>query len=74
MGIRFLGRKWRFPDLLYANNLVLCGELEEDLKVMVRCFVEVCGRKGLKVNADMRKVMVLGREEGLKCEICVDGT
>ena len=37
------------------------------------CFVEVCRRIGLKVNAVKRKVFVLGGEEGLECEICVDG-
>ena len=30
----------RLPDLLYANDLVLCGKLEEDLKVTVEHFVE----------------------------------
>ena len=30
------------PGLLYADDLVLCGELEEDLNVMERHFVEVC--------------------------------
>ena len=32
---------------------------------MVRCFVEVCRRIGLKVNADKSKVVVLNGEEGL---------
>ena len=31
-------------------------------------FVEAC-RKGLKVNADKSKVMVLKGEEGLECEV-----
>ena len=35
------GREWRLPGLLYADELVLCGELEEDLRVMVRQFAEV---------------------------------
>ena len=43
---------------MYADDMVLCGESEEDLKMMVERFVEVCGR-GLKVNADKIKVMVL---------------
>ena len=36
-GGRFLEdrKEWRLPDLLYADNLVLCGELEKDLKAMV---------------------------------------
>ena len=33
---------------------------------------EVC-RRGLKVNEVKSKVMVLGGEEGLECEVCVDG-
>ena len=39
---------------------------------MVGWFVEVC-RRGLKVNAGMSKVMVLNVEEGLKCEVYIDG-
>ena len=36
-GVRFQeeGREWRLPGLLYADDLVLCGELEMDLRVMV---------------------------------------
>ena len=42
-GVRFQEekRKWRLPDLLYADDLLLCGELEEDLRAMVEHFVEV---------------------------------
>ena len=47
-----------WSGLLYADNLVLCGELEEDLRLMVEEFVEVCRRRGLKVNACKSKVMV----------------
>ena len=35
-------------------------------------FVEVCRRRGLKVNAGKSKVMVLGGEEGLECDVSVD--
>ena len=61
-----IGRReeWRLPGLLYADDLVLCGELEEVLRAMVRCFAEVCRRRGLKVNTGKSKVMVLGGEEG----------
>ena len=58
------GRESRLPGLMYADNLVLCGESEEDLRAIVGCFVEVCRRRGLKVNAGKSKVMVLGGEEG----------
>ena len=41
-GVRFLegGREWRLHGLLYAGDLVLCGELEEDLRAMVRLFAK----------------------------------
>ena len=32
-------REWRLPGFLYADDLVWCGELEENLKVMLRHFV-----------------------------------
>ena len=38
----------------------------------MRRFVVVC-RRDLKVNADKNKVMLLGREEGLECEVYVGG-
>ena len=37
MGVRFQegeGEKWRLPGFLYADDLILCFVLEEDLKVM----------------------------------------
>ena len=65
-------RERRLPGLLYADHLVLCGESEEDLRVMVGGFAKVC-RRGLKVNAGEGKVMVLNGKEGLVCEVHVDG-
>ena len=53
------------PGILYADDLVLCSELEEDLRGMVGCFAEVYRRRGLKLNAGKSKVMVSGGEEGL---------
>ena len=35
------GRDWRFPELLYSDNLALFGEFEEGLRVMVGHFVEL---------------------------------
>ena len=67
-----MGREWRLPGLLYADDLVLCGELEENLRAVVGHFVEVCRIRALKVNASKSKVMVLGGEEGLKYEVCMD--
>ena len=36
------GREWRLPGLFYADDLLLCGESEEDLRLMVGWFAEVC--------------------------------
>ena len=60
------------PGFLYAYEMVLCNESEEDLRAMVGRFAEVCRRKGLKVNAGKSKVMVLKGEKGLEFEIHVD--
>ena len=46
---------------MYADDLVLCGESEEDLRAVVRRFAEVCRKRGLKFNIDKSKVMVLNR-------------
>ena len=54
----FGGGERRLPIFLYTDDLVLCHETEEDLKVMVWCFVEVCMRSP-EVNADEGKVMLL---------------
>ena len=35
-------------------------------------FVEVCSRRGLRVNAGKKKVMILNGEEGLEREVSVD--
>ena len=48
------------PELLYADDLVLCGGLEEDLRANVGRFIEVWRRRGLKGNADESKVILLG--------------
>ena len=63
------GKEWRLPSLLYADDLVLCGESEEDPRVMVGWFIEVCVRRGLKMNAGKGKLMVLNEEEGLECQV-----
>ena len=57
------GREWRLTVLLYADDLVLCGELEEDLRARVGLIV-VSRKRGLQVNVCQTKVMVLGGEEG----------
>ena len=59
--MRFLeeGREWRLPGLLHEDELVLCGELEEDLRTIVGRFVEVCRRRGLKFNTGKSKLMMV---------------
>ena len=51
---------------LCVDDLVLCGEYEGDLKVMVESFVEECERRDLRVNANKSKVIVSGGKEGLE--------
>ena len=58
------------PGFLYVDDLPLYGEFE-DLRTMVKLFVEVC-RRGLKVNAGKSKVMLLGGKDGMKCEVYMD--
>ena len=59
------------PGLLYADDLVLCGESKEDRRAIGRRFIEVC-RRVLKDNAGKRKVILLDGEEGLECVVCVN--
>ena len=59
--------------MLYADYLVLCTELEEDLRMMIENFVKEEKRRGLRMNADQRIVMVLGEEEGSVSEVSFDG-
>ena len=33
----------------------------------------MCRKRGVKINAGENKVMVLGGEEGLECEVCIGG-
>ena len=51
-GVSFMedGRKCRLPGFLYVDDLVLCFESEEDLRVMLGRFAEVCRRRGLKIR------------------------
>ena len=39
------GREWRLIGLLYAYDLVLCGESEEDLRPMIGRFVRCVGEE-----------------------------
>ena len=66
-------RHWISPSLLYASDLVLYSESDEDPRAVVGPFVRVHRKRGLKINAGKNKVMALGRDEELEGEVCVDG-
>ena len=64
------GKECRLPRLLRVDHLVLGGESEEDLRVMIRGFDGgIYKRKGLKVNVDRSKVMELEGEDGWVYEV-----
>ena len=52
------GREWRFSDLFYAYDLVLCDDSEEDLRAVVGRFIEICKRRSLKVNTGKSEMRV----------------
>ena len=62
IGVRFLeeSKEWRLPGRCLGFMWGAGGRL----KVMLARFVEVCMRRGLKLNADKGKAVVLGGEEG----------
>ena len=53
--------------------MVLCDELNDNLRAIVGCFVKVCRRIGLEINVDESKVMVLNGEEGLEYQVHMIG-
>ena len=57
---------------MHADYSVLFDESEEDLRAIVGRFIEVCRRRGLKVNVGKSEVIRLGGEERLKRDICVN--
>ena len=62
-------REWRLPSLLYADNLVLCGESEEDLRARWKNFLRFVGEEVVKSSKS--KVMGLNEEDGLECQVRV---
>lgn len=74
-GVRLIKgvNEWTLSDLLYADDLVLVGENESELKLMIESFDKVCIRRGMRVNADKSKVMVFGGEDGSVCDIRIGG-
>ena len=70
-GVRFLEdeREWRLPCLLDVDDLGLWDKSEEFLRVMLARFAEMYRKRCVKDNESKRKVMILGEEEELECEI-----
>jgi hypothetical protein len=73
-GVRIIGRgdEWMVPCLLYADDLVLCGESEGSLRNLVKEFNRVCKRRGLAINVGKSKVMVMNGVD-VQCHVEVDG-
>ena len=57
--------------LLYADDLVFHGESEK--AEIDEMFVNVCKRRGLKMNVEESMVIVYGWEERLLCQVIMDG-
>ena len=55
-------KEWKLSDLS-----IVCGESEDDMRVMVGHFVEVRKRRSPNRNADKGKVIVLGGGGGERC-------
>src|SRR5678816_3403816 len=73
-GVRMMEneREWRVPYLLYADDLILCGESEECLRGLVEGFGRVC-KRSFKVNVVKSKVIVVSEKGSLWCEAMLDG-
>ena len=52
---------------------MLFAEQEDDLRIMMGYFVELCKRRCVKLNKDKSKETVLGSENGSVDEVNVDG-
>ena len=46
-----MGNTWRVNQQLYADDTVLIGESEENLRELLKEFNSVCKKRKLKVNA-----------------------
>ena len=72
-GVRLIenGKEWKVPCLLYADDLVSCSESVENLR-LGELFGRVCKRRGMKVNVDKSKMMVVS-EGNTQCQIMFIG-
>ena len=64
-------------EMLYADDLVLIGKCEEELKEKLRKWNECLKEKGLKINEDKTKMMCesFGTDTHVKhpCSVCLKG-
>ena len=69
-------------EMLYADDLVLVGKCEEELKEKLRKWNECLKDKGLKINEDKTKVMCESFDTGTiqvignvkhPCSVCLKG-
>ena len=61
-GVRIAGEI--INNLRYADDIILVGETEEEVKQMLDAMEEVCRKYKLEINVDKTKVMKIGRSEG----------
>ena len=65
--------EWRISDLLYADDVAFVAESGSELNEMVNKFNRVCIRRGLKINADKSKVLIVGGREDEGHVVSLDG-
>ena len=60
LGLGVQAGRGRLALLLYADDIVLMAESQEDLQKMMRAVERFCDRYRMEVNAGKTKVMVVG--------------
>ena len=73
IGLERDGIEWTLSDLMYADDVVFMAKSERELSVMIQNFDYVCKRRGLKVNVDKSKVMIVGENVDHACEVRMNG-
>ncbi|XP_068082743.1 LINE-1 retrotransposable element ORF2 protein [Anabrus simplex] len=67
----YLMRPVRFSDLAFADDLIVVASSEQNLQHNINVWVEELKEKGMEVNVDKTKTMVISRNEERHC-IMVD--
>lgn len=76
-GVKILqnGEKWSLSNMIYANDAVLMGSSERDMKRLAESFAEVCKCCCFEVNVGKSK-MLIDKREGesvYECNVQMDG-